>query len=52
MLAHAGQELQVQMPLGGKPPCTASNTGRVNSHGTKHWPLPSKCDSMHVQLEV
>jgi len=20
--------------------------------GTRHWPLPSKCDSMHVELEV
>jgi hypothetical protein len=42
MQAHDGQELKVQMPLGAKLPSTVSNTGRLNSHGTKHWPLPSK----------
>jgi len=48
MLAYDGQELQVQIPLGGN----HSNTGRLKFRSTQHWPLPSKHDSMHVQLEM
>jgi hypothetical protein len=53
MVAQAGQKLPVQIPLGGRPPSIASNAGRLNSRGAKHWPLPANdCDFMSVQLEV
>lgn len=40
LLAHSGQERNVQCPIG-RPPATATQVVRLEDRGRKHWSVPS-----------
>ena len=40
LFAHAGQERNVQRPIG-RPPAAATQVVRIEEHGRKRWPTPS-----------
>lgn len=48
MLAHAGQEVQIQITLGGKP----QQQWQTEISRIWHWTLPSKCSAGGVTQEI